>query len=285
VPAAKPSYSGVADPLVPAGSDFNSWFAKVQEVGKRSWKSALFTTGLGIAAPMAVATLIRYAGGFTATTSLFSMGAFFSAIGSFFIGALLSVIAYVAVAFVASAGWAAGTWALVQEANTGQPANISAAFQYGFKRATALFPWAVVTGIAFFIGSFCFVGALYVAFAASMFGFIAIFERNSSPLARSFNMTHKDFGPSLGKILLTFVPYFLVSLLIGIIFTAIAVAIAFGSGGFGYNFSYGIVQAIGTLVQSVGFAALLIGLLPTYAQLRRLEGVPVTSASLGQELG
>src|SRR5262245_57321361 len=60
-PPPKPSYSGVADPLVPAGSDFNSWFAKVQEVAKRSWKSALFTTGLGIAAPMAVATLIQYA--------------------------------------------------------------------------------------------------------------------------------------------------------------------------------------------------------------------------------
>src|ERR1044071_1711480 len=58
-PPPKPSYAGLVDPLVPAGSDFNSWFAKVQEVAKRSWKSALFTTGLGIAAPLAVATLTR----------------------------------------------------------------------------------------------------------------------------------------------------------------------------------------------------------------------------------
>src|SRR6185503_15995539 len=82
-PPTKPSYAGLVDPLVPAGSDFNSWFAKVQEVAKRSWKSALFTTGLGIAAPLAVATLIRYAGGFTSAMSVTSMGTFFSEIGSF----------------------------------------------------------------------------------------------------------------------------------------------------------------------------------------------------------
>jgi hypothetical protein len=275
------------DPLVPAGSDFNSWFAKVQEVGKRSWKSALFTTGLGIAAPLALATLISNAGGFTGSMSATSMGAFFSAIGSLFFGALLSLIAYIGVAFVASAGWAAGTWALVQEANTGQPANISAAFQYGFKRASSLWLWAVVAGAAFFVGTFClFLPGVYWAFAASMFGFAVIFERSSNPLGRSFGMTHKDFGPSLGKVLLSFVPYLIVSLIVGFVFGAIAIAIAFGTrGGFGYNFSYGIVQAIGTLIQTIGFAGLLIGLLPTYAQLRRTEGVPVTSASLNQELG
>jgi hypothetical protein len=273
--------------LVPAGSDFNSWFAKVQEVGKRSWKSALFTTGLGIAVPMAIATLIQDAGGFTTSLSVTSMGAFFSAIGSLFVGVLLSLIAYIGVAFVASAGWAAGTWALVQEANTGQPANINAAFQYGFKRASSMWLWAVIAGAAFFVGSACFfLPGLYFAFAASMFGFAIIFERSSNPLGRSFGMTHKDIGPSLGKILLAFVPYYVVSLIVGIVFGAIALAIAFGTaGGFGYNFSYGIIEAIGTLVRSVGFAALLIGLLPTYAQLRRLEGAPVTSASLGQELG
>jgi hypothetical protein len=282
----QPSYSGLEDPLVPAGSDFNSWFAKVQEVGKRSWRSALFTTGLGIAVPLALATLIRYAGGFSPTLSLFSLGAFFDVLGSVFLGAIVTLAAYIGVAFVASAGWAAGTWALVHEANTGQPANIGAAFQYGFKRAGALWLWAVITGAAFFIGSFCFVGALYVAFAASMFGFVGIFERGQNPLGRSFSMTHADFGPSLGKILLCFVPYFLVSLIVGLIFGAIALALAFGNvGGFGYNVSFGIIQAIGTLVQAVGLAALLIGLLPTYAQLRRREGVPVTTAHLTQELG
>jgi hypothetical protein len=272
--------------LVPAGSDFNSWFAKVQEVGKRSWKSALFTTGIGIAAPLAVATLIRYTGGFNPAFSILSLGSFFDYLTSFVIGAFISLVAYIGVAFVASAGWAAGTWALVQEANTGQPADIRAAFQYGLKRAGSLWLWAVITGAAYFVGSFCFIGALYIAFAASMFGFVAIFERNSNPLGRSFSMTHADFGPSLGKILLCFVPFFLVSLIIGLIFGGVAIALAFGNvGGFGYNLSLGIVWAIGGLVQVVGFSALLIGLLVTYAQLRRTEGAPVTAGLLHQELG
>jgi hypothetical protein len=239
----------------------------VQEVGQAQWKSALFTTGLGIAAPLAIATLIRYTGGFNPAFSILSLDTVWDYFTSFIIGAFISLVAYIGVAFVASAGWAAGTWALVHEANTGQPADIRAAFQYGLKRAASLWPWAVITGAAY-----------SSAASASSARSTSRSPRRCSDSwpsssgtptrwARSFSMTHADFGPSLGKILLCFVPFFLVSLIIGLIFGGIAIALAFGNvGGFGYNLSLGIVWAIGSLVQVVGFSALLIGLLPTYAQ-------------------
>ena len=52
-----------------------------------------------------------------------------------------------------------------------QPANLGQAFSYGFKRATSIFPWTVLAGLAFTVGSFClFLPGLYVLFAVSMFG-------------------------------------------------------------------------------------------------------------------
>jgi hypothetical protein len=272
-------YNASSDPLVPAGPDFSSWFNKVQEVAKRSWKSALFTAGLGIAGPLAAVALIRglLIGSYSPT-----MFGYFDYFTSYILRYFVILVLYIGVAYVAAAAWGAGTWALVREANTGQAANIGQAYQFGFSRATRLFPWTVLVGLLYGIGSTCWLPGVYVAFAASMFGFIALFQRQVNPLTGSFQMTHSDFGPNLGKILLSFVPYLIFSIIGGAIFAAIAIAIAFGSGMV-FKSVYGIILALGALVSAPGFAAMLLMLLPTYGQLRARQA-PTSSATLAQEL-
>jgi hypothetical protein len=284
-----PPAAGGADPIVLApGAPFGAWLAKVQEIAKRSWKSALIITALGIAAPRAVIALTSYISGVGTGLPSTGIGAIISAIGSILLGLVITLILSIAACYVAAAGWAAGTWALVQEASTGQPANIGQAFSYGFKRARALFPWTLLAGIAFAIASACFVlPGIYLAFGLSMFGFVAIFERGANPIGRSFSLTHNSvtIGPTLGKIGIVFAVYFVYTLIIGLIFGAIAVAVAIGaSGSFGYNLSYGLIQAVDYLLTAPAFAVLLIGLLPTYAELRARER-PLSTLQLQQELG
>jgi len=280
--------AGYADPLVLApGSSFSAWFAKFQEVAKRSWKSSLIIMLLGVAAPRALVALIGglagYGGGYSYSV--------LTHIGTFFLGLLVTLVLSIAAAFVASAAWAAGTWALIQEAQTGQSANLGAAFQYGFRRAMAIFPWAVVAGFAVTLGTIClFLPGLYLAFAFSMFGFAAIFERGKNPLGRSFNLTHKSsqIGPTIGKVAIVFGIYLIYSLIIGAIFGAIAVAVAFGSIRSGVTTDLGFVgnfiEAIGTLLTGPVLAVVLVGLFVTYAELRAQEA-PLNTATLAQELG
>jgi hypothetical protein len=291
VPTTYPGGMVGGDALVlPPGAPFAAWFAKVQEIGKRSWKSALIICAIGIAAPRAIAALISGAAGWSAGLSVTSLGTYGSFIGSFILAGFVTLIVSIAACYVAAAGWAAGTWALVQEAQTGQQANLGQAFQYGLKRATGLFPWTVLAAAAFTIASAClFLPGIYVAFGFSMFGFVALFERGKSPISRSFSLTHNSatIGPTLGKVGIAFGAYFVYSIIVGVIFGAITVAISVGAGfnaSFGTNVAYGFVQAIAALLSAPAFAVLLIGLLPTYAELRAREA-PLSTAQLQQELG
>jgi hypothetical protein len=272
--------------VLPPGSTFGAWFTKVQEIAKRSWKSALIITGLGIAVPDAIVSLISQLGGWGAGIGIGNLNSISSAIGGLLLGLAFTLLASIAACYVAAAGWAAGTWALVHEASTGQQANLGQAFRYGFKRAMALFPWTVLAAIAFGIASACFfVPGIYVAFGFSMFGFVALFERGANPIGRSFSLTHNSatIGPTLGRIGIVFAGYLVYTLIIGAIFTAIGVALAIGTGGFAYNFSYGLAQAVSSLLSAPAFAVLLMGLLPTYAELRAREA-PLSTARLQQEL-
>jgi hypothetical protein len=282
---------GWSDPLVlPLGAPFGAWFSKVQEIAKRSWKSALIITALGIAVPRALVTLISWTAGWGTGLSITGIGGVASAIGALFLGLLATLVFSIAACYVAAAGWAAGTWALVQEGQTGRPASIPAAFQYGMKRAMALFPWTVLAATAFTIGSFClWLPGVYLAFGFSMFGFVVLFERGTNPVSRSFSLTHNSatIGPTLGKVGILFGVYLVYTLIVGLIFGAmsLAVGVAMGfSDSFGYNLGRGIIEAIGTLLTAPGLAVLLIGLLPTYAELRARQ-TPLSTAQLQQELG
>jgi hypothetical protein len=270
--------------VLPPGSLFSAWFAKVIEVAKRSWKSALIICLIGIAAPQALVDLIGTAAGWSATVSVTSLSA---ALGSLLVGLLLTLVLSVAACYVAAAGWAAGTWALVREASTGQPADLSQAFGYGFKRAGGLFPWTILAALAVGIASVCFVlPGVYLAFGFSMFGFVAVFERGVNPLGRSFKLTHNSvtIGPTLGKVGILIGVYLVYTSVIGLIFGAFALAVSIGSGGVVEGIGSGFVQAVATLLSAPAFAVLLIGLLPTYAELRARE-TPLSTAQLNHDLG
>jgi hypothetical protein len=275
------------DPLTPPlGAPFGIWFSKVQEVARRSWKSALITTGVGIAVPFAIASFVAGLFDFSGTYLIFGLGSFFDALGDAVLGIMFSLILAVGACYVASAGWAAGTWALVQEAATGRPANVQQAFRYGQTRAMALFPWAVVAAVTFTIAQLClYVPAIYAAFAFSLFGFVGLFERGQNPISRSAALTHRSatFGPTLGRIAILVGPAAVYLVIVRVIEAAIEAAVGIASGS-GSGVVFGLVEFIGALALTPVFALLLLGLLPTYAELRAREA-PMSTSRLQHELG
>jgi hypothetical protein len=186
---------------------------------------------------------------------------------------------------VAAVGWAAGSWALVQEAKSGQPANVNAAFQYGMKRAMRLFPWTVAAGLACVFGVFFFwVPGLFLAFAVSLFGFVAVFEPAPNPLMRSWTLLQKSIGSSLAKIGTLLGIYLVFYWIVSLIVLVISLPFRIFSSGATRGFAVGFFEMIGTLVLAPGIAFLLIGLFVTYAELRAQEG-PTSTDALANELG
>jgi hypothetical protein len=151
-----------------------------------------------------------------------------------------------------------------------------------------LFPWAVVAAVAFTIGSAClWLPGVYLAFGFSMFGFAALFERGQSPVSRSFSLTHNSatLGPTLGKIAILLGVSSVYLWIVRGIEGALEIGIIFGTNrGFGADFANGFIELIGGLFITPVFALLLIGLLPTYAELRARE-TPMSTGRLQQELG
>jgi hypothetical protein len=282
------------DPLVlPPGSSFSAWFTMVIGIAKRSWKSALIIATLGIGVPRAIANLVAGIADWGGSWGVTSIPFFFAHLfdGFSIVGLFFALIGCVAGCFLAAGGWAAGVWALVQEAATGRPVNLGQAFGYGFKRAARLFPWTVVAGAAYAIGyAVLYLPGLYIAFAVSMFGFVALFERGGNPLQRSFALTHNSatLGPTAGKVGISFVGYAILAGIVHAIFAvvggAFGVAGAIGTGSF-FDTGYYVVTAIGEIFTGPAFAVLLICLLPTYAELRARENGGATTTQLQQQLG
>jgi hypothetical protein len=283
-PAPPPSRT---DPLVlPSGSNYGGWFSAVMDVAKRSWKSALFTS-LGVVVPLAIVSLIAYAIGAGGTLTIFLLFShpglgFISFIGALFIKLVLTIAA----AFVASAAWAAGAWALVTEAKTGRPANIQEAYQYGLRRAMSLFPWTVVAGFLCVIGlMFFYIPGLYLAFAFSMFGFVATFERGQQPLTRSLNMLHRNIGPSLARVGTLFGIFLVYNGIVSLFFGIFTITTRVVAGNTPvYGIGEGFIQMIATIVLAPAVAVLMIGLLVTYAELRAQEA-PTSTDDLAAQLG
>jgi hypothetical protein len=159
--------------------------------------------------------------------------------------------------------------------------------RYGLARAAALWLWTILVGLVVLVGlCACVLPGIYLSYATCLFGFIALFERGKNPIARSFGLTHANFGPTLGRVAIVFAIAFVYRLVVGVIFGAIGVAVAMGSlNSFTHNFVNGIVSAIATLVTAPAIAVGLVGLLPTYAELRAREGSLSSTAQLQHELG
>src|SRR5262252_6844483 len=82
-----------SDPLfVPPGSSFGAWYNKVIEIVKRSWRSVLMITAVGIALPAGIVSLVSWLSyGYYATsaTLLFHMGTLFDT-GQLLFGAFIT---------------------------------------------------------------------------------------------------------------------------------------------------------------------------------------------------
>jgi hypothetical protein len=280
-----PGYGG--DPLVPPmGASFGAWFNKVVEIGKRSWKSALITAGAGVAVPYAIAGLAAGITGWQSGWWVFNMGATFNAIGDNPGGIMLALVISVAGCFIAAGGWAAGAWAVIQEAATGQPADLNRAARYGLRRATALFPWTVVAAAAYTVAGMClWLPSVYLAYGFAFFGLVALFERGQNPVKRSFSLTHNSttFGQTLARLGVLIAA---ASVYLGLVRAVEGVlhVIVNAAGANGPGLGHGMIEFLGGLFAAPIFALLLIGLLPAYAELRARE-TPMTTSRLQQELG
>jgi hypothetical protein len=292
-PAGYTPQPGWSDPLfVPPGSSFGAWYNKVIEIVKRSWRSVLMITGVGIALPAGIVSLVSWLSyGYYATsaTLLFHMGTLFDT-GQLLFGAFITFVFAVAAFFVTAAAWAAAVYTITLEAN-GERTNINAAFSYGLKRAGSLWLWTIVAAVIVAIGTCLLIlPGIYAGFALSLFGFVVVFERGQNPIARSFKLTHADLGPTLGKVAVLAAAAFVYEIIVNAIIGSIESGII--SNGFvGFDFSFGarfgvgIVSLIGDLLVLTPVTGLLLmGLLPVYAEQRARE-IQLSTGLLRQQLG
>jgi hypothetical protein len=290
---APPSQPAWSDPLfVPPGSSFGAWYNKVIEIVKRSWRSVLMITGVGIALPAGIVSLVSWLSyGYYATsaTLLFHMGTLFDT-GQLLFGAFITFVFAVAAFFVSAVAWAAAVYTITLEANGERP-SLNAAFNYGLKRAGSLWLWTIVVALIVAVGTCLLIlPGIYAAFALSLFGFVVIFERDQNPIARSFKLTHADLGSTLGKVAVLAVAIWVFELIVNAIFGSIENGII--SNGFvGFDFSFGarfgvgIVSLISDLVVVTPVTGLLVmAMLPIYAGLRARE-IQLSTPALRQQLG
>lgn len=283
-PAAPLAWS---DPLfVPPGSTFTAWYTKTLEIAQRSWRSLLMVTFVGIAVPAAIVDFIAYlsTGYYSLRPDLaLHLGTLVDT-GRLLFGAFVTFVFALAASFFTAVGWAGAVWTVVVEAS-GQRASLGDAINYGLRRAGQLWLWTVAVGVIVAIGTLCLlvVPGLYAAFALSLFGFCVIFERDANPLVRSVRLTHKDFGPTLLRVLSLAAGAAVYAGAVNLIFSTIETGIAPAAfatydTGFGTRFALGVIAAINQLIVVAPVAgALLIGLLTIYAEQRGRETAMSTS--------
>jgi hypothetical protein len=288
------SYAG-GDPLVnPPGAAFQGWMRLVQETAKRSWKSVLIISLLCISLPYAIVTI---ASTVTSVGSQLSMNALqagetIRGLAAVLGGAAIVLVLSLLATFISAIGWAAATWAITQEAATGQPADVRAALSYGLSRALTLWLWLILVAIMCFLGfCACFLPMVYLSFATSMFGFVVVFERGQNPIGRSFRLTHNQFGTAIGRVAASAVPYIVFSLVVGVIFGAIGAAIGLSGagglngtgGGIGFQVTTGVLELISAVLRGPVIGISIIALYVTYAELRATEA-PLNTQGLAASL-
>ncbi|MGC5050266.1 hypothetical protein ACLQ2S_02240 [Micromonospora sp. DT48] len=201
------------------------------------------------------------------------------------LGSLFAVLAggTALLGLVQAAGWAAGTWVITRQAS-GAPADVSAALNYGVRRAPALWGWTLLVGFIVTIGMFCcFLPGLVAGFMLSMTGPVFLFER-ADPIGRSFQMFRNRAALLSSRVALV-VGATLVFLLLTTLLDRASVPL------FGAQPLTSLGTALGAISMVLVIAVLmlpayfaqLVGFVVTYAEQRAHEG-PVNSARLVAEL-
>lgn len=276
------------DPLVPY--DFSSLFDRMTGILKRSWRSMLTIQAIGTLVPAAVMLAVVAASGiggmFLAGPTTMEPGEQLTReelerlLGLLAgVGILVLLLALVS-AYLNSVAWAASIWSLTREA-AGQPAPLREAFRFGFRRGLPLFGWYLLASLCVTVGALCCIlPGVYLGVALSLIAPIMVFEGRNA-FSRSFSLTHSNFWPVVGRVLLLFLVYLAYGFIVGlpnnfvnaVPIDDVAVQLVI----------IVVVQLITTALTLPAVVVLIAGLTVTYTELRARQE-PLSTPQLAAEL-
>jgi hypothetical protein len=280
------------DPLVtPPGVGVNGWFQRIGGTLKRSWKSLVLVFAITFLLPTVV---LAVAGVLAAATFLVpfqkelmdASGAGREPHFQFDIKitagvVVIGVVVVIALLFLQFAGYAAAAHTTTREA-AGLPVTLGESLGYGFRRCAGLLGWNLVTILLIMLGTLaCLLPGIYVAAATALVGPVYLFERQR-PIARSFEIFHRNLGRILGRLALVVVIFYGGSIVIGIVQGIANAALGSTDPTVALPGAIG-VSVFGAILRLPLTIFLIIGILLTYAEQRGHEA-PATSASLAAEL-
>lgn len=266
----EPAYSG-PDPLVPpSGSGISGWFDWVRATLARSWRLLGLILLVTVAAPQIVLSLLGFGIGQAINLDAVEVdGPVEVERPEFALGFALAVlVVIVAFGFVSALGWAAGIWAVTQQA-AGRYVTLPTALRAGLARALPMFGWAVVAVLLVAIGLIlCIVPGLYVGVATSLFAFVVMYERGTGAIRRSFSLVHTAFGAVLGRVALLFLSWIIINFLVSCALGAITAGAAIAVGTTAASGLQLVGDVVASLIDTAMNAVLIVGLLITYTQVR-----------------
>jgi hypothetical protein len=289
-----PFRPGGYDPLVPApGSRFEGWWMLVVATFKRSARTLIMIFLLTSALPSLVVAVAGSATGAALALNPLTINEETGGISwneGVIAGFLAAGVVFIFVTtFLNALGWGAGIYAVVQAA-AGQPVSLAAAFRAGFRRVLPMWGWSLLCVLIIGVGTvLCVVPGLYFGLALSLFGFAVMFERGTSPIARSFRLVNNNFGAAIGRVALLVAMYvvvsFVVSCIVGVLVGLLGMSTVgaiepSGAGAVGLSLG---AQIVSSLIQEAValplLSFLLVGLMITYTQLRSNEA-PLSTPQL-----
>ncbi len=144
------------------------WTSKVTQTIKRSWRTVLVVTLLGIGLPTAVIRFVSWVSfGYLAVDPALATRWSDLPTGRVLFGGFLTFVVAVVASFLIAAAWAAATWVVTVEAN-GERESVGRPLRFGWSRAASAGGWTILVGVIVALGTLCFVlPGLYLAFALS----------------------------------------------------------------------------------------------------------------------
>lgn len=288
------------DPLVtPPEAGVAGWVSRISATFKRSWRSVIAIIFVTQIVPSLVILLVI--GGIVATILVTDPDALTRMLGNdsstdfpvapepgrlvpFVITAVaLGLVLGVLGAWLQAVGWAAGIWAIVQEAATGQRVRLGDALGYGFQRSLALWGWSLLGGLLTLLGLLaCFLPGFYVLFGLLMLAPIVLFERRG--LGASFGALHRNALVIGVRAVIIWGAAQAVGSIVGVILQIPLAGVMTAPDPI-----YVVVYSLAVIpIELVIFLPLyafqVIGILLTYAEQRALAG-PLTTAQLAADLG
>lgn len=276
------------DPLVtPQGAGIGGWFTRFSWLLQRGWQplamifalthvlpAIVLNVGVIVVVSSAADPAMQRAadqasGGQLGVSGLstFIIGAPFAFIGTI-------AVAFVAVYFLQSVGYAAATHSAVRRA-VGAQSTIGESLAYGLRRSPGLFGWTLLFGLGVGLGALaCLIPGIYLTIAWALFGPAFLFER-TGPISRSFGLFNNNRGQVLGRLAMTY----LFTLVGGFIISGLQLAIEAAGGG---GLTSTQAPPLGLLLGTTFLGAVLTlpitiaqfgGVLLTYTEQRGREGV------------